>query len=80
MLGKLEAPEGMQAHVLGAGCGMLDFSASAADTMRGFPHLARHDPFDRMLLAQAWTEGLTLVTTDKVLLGLGLDYIVDAAK
>lgn len=80
MLGKLDAPEGMQAHILAAGDEMLSYSATAADTLRGFPELARHDPFDRMLLAQAWAEGLLFMTTDSVLLGLGLNYVVDASK
>lgn len=38
------------------------------------------DPFDRMLLAQAKTEGLALVTVDIDILKLKLDYVIDASK
>jgi PIN domain nuclease of toxin-antitoxin system len=39
-------------------------------TLRQLPDLHR-DPFDRMLLAQANADGLTLVTSDRVLAGYG---------
>lgn len=39
---------------------------------------AHKDPFDRMLLTQARTEGLRFLTADKDLLKAEVDYIVDA--
>ena len=33
------------------------------------------DPFDRLLIAQAYDERLTLLTRDKAILGLGLDGV-----
>lgn len=37
---------------------------------------AHPDPFDRLLIAQAQGERLTLLTRDAAILGLGLDGIV----
>ena len=78
MIGKLNAPANCEQVVYDANNEVLAFSAKAADGLRNFPSLIRHDPFDRMLVAQAEAERITLLTSDKVLLGLGLDYIVDA--
>lgn len=61
-----------------AGLRELPFRERHAVTMSQFPQLARHDPFDRMLLAQAQAEDLMLLTSDRVLLGLGHDWVVDA--
>jgi PIN domain nuclease of toxin-antitoxin system len=38
----------------------------------GLSRFAHRDPFDRMLVAQATIEGLTLVTSDRTLAGLGV--------
>lgn len=78
MIGKLNAPHDCQRMVLEAGDELLSWSPAAADALRDFPQLARHDPFDRFLLAQARTEGLVFLTSDTTLLGLGLDFIQDA--
>ena len=56
----------------------LEFDASHAQAIDNFPSLIRHDPFDRMLLAQAFSEGLILLTSDETLLRLGLNYVLDA--
>lgn len=37
----------------------------------------RADPFDRLLIAQAYDERLTLLTRDAAILGLGLDGVVE---
>ncbi len=63
-LGKLEVPRNFQ-EVLGSqSFEMLDITADHAHAIGG---LADHhrDPFDRMLVAQAKTEGLSLVTRDR---------------
>lgn len=60
------------------GFALLDVTAEHAEGLRGFPELVRHDPFDRLIIAQAVTEGLTLITADRVLLDLGRDFVVDA--
>ena len=44
-----------------------------------FPTLVRHDPFDRMIFAQAASRpNTTFFTADKTLIALGLDWVVDA--
>ena len=45
----------------------LDLTAVHAMALRTLPYL-HADPFDRLLIAQAMTEGHTLVTTDKKVL------------
>lgn len=56
----------------------LDVTAEHAAAIREIPELARHDPFDRLLVAQSICTGLDLMTADRVLLGLGRKHIVDA--
>jgi len=63
-LGKLAAPDDLE-HQVHAG-GFLPLPISIAHAVAA-GQLARHheDPFDRMLIAQAFAEGLTIVTHDK---------------
>jgi PIN domain nuclease of toxin-antitoxin system len=63
-LGKLAAPGDLE-HQVQAG-GFLPLPISIAHGIAA-GQLARHheDPFDRMLIAQARAEGLTIVTRDK---------------
>lgn len=79
MLGKIDLPDGLLGLIVDQGLAMLPVSGEHAAGLRGFPELVRHDPFDRMIIAQAAVDGLTLVTADRVLLGLGRDFVVDAA-
>lgn len=62
-LGKLAAPDDLVAGIVGQGFSPLPISWHHADLAGALP---RHhaDPFDRMLVAQAEAEGLTLVTRD----------------
>ena len=52
-------------------------SQSAANITR-YPALHHHDPFDRLLLAQAVNHDLLLITSDRRLVRLDLDTIHDA--
>jgi len=63
-LGKLAAPDDLEQQVHAGG--FLPLPVSIAHGVAA-GELARHhdDPFDRMLIAQAYTEGLTIVTRDK---------------
>jgi PIN domain nuclease of toxin-antitoxin system len=63
-LGKLAAPDDL-GHQVQAG-GFLPLPVSIAHGVAA-GQLARHheDPFDRILIAQARAEGLTIVTRDK---------------
>jgi PIN domain nuclease of toxin-antitoxin system len=78
MLGKLTLPDGFEGRLEQQGLRMLDISAAHAAGIRGFRELARHDPFDRVLLAQAVAERLTLLTADRALLAMGHPQVVDA--
>lgn len=76
--GKLKAPERLVDLLGDIGFQELPFKGSAVAKLREFPSLARHDPFDRMILATAIDRGLTLLTSDSVLLSLGHPLIVDS--
>jgi PIN domain nuclease of toxin-antitoxin system len=80
MLGKLEAPDKLLDAISSAGLKTLIFSMRHADALSYFPDLSRHDPFDRMLLAQVETEGSVFLTSDGILLGQGIDYVFDARQ
>jgi len=63
-LGRLQIPDTIEAGVVDSGFEKLPISFSHAESAA---HLPPHhaDPFDRMLVAQARAEGLTLVTHDR---------------
>lgn len=80
MLGKLDLPVGLPAVLDEQGFAVLDVTAAHAEGLRTFPELIRHDPFDRLIIAQAHIEGLRLLTADRILLGLERDFVVDAGR
>lgn len=62
-LGKLEAPDDLRQQLAGSGMRELPISFAHAEELRSLP--AHHrDPFDRMLIAQARSEAMTLVSAD----------------
>jgi PIN domain nuclease of toxin-antitoxin system len=62
-LGKLSAPDDLERQVDESGFVLLAISVAHGIAASQLP---RHhdDPFDRMLIAQAYAEGLTIVTRD----------------
>ena len=62
-VGKLEVPGDLHAHVLETGVRVLGLSADHGLAVASLP-LHHRDPFDRLLIAQARQEELTLVTAD----------------
>lgn len=62
-LGKLEAPPDLESELRQAGFDLLAITFGHAERAGELP-LHHRDPFDRMLIAQAQIEGLTLVTRD----------------
>ena len=80
MLGKLSVPFPLPEVLTAQGFALLNITAEHADALRDYPELMRHDPFDRLLVAQADRAGLRLLTADKVLLGLQRKFIVDATR
>ncbi len=63
-IGKLVLPAGFPGLVRESGYAPLAYSAAHAHRLEGLP-LHHRDPFDRMLIAQALEEGLTILTSDK---------------
>ncbi len=80
MLGKLSVPAALSEVLTGQGLLLLNITAEHAEAIRDYPELTRHDPFDRLLVAQADRAGLQLLTADKVLLSLQKEFILDATK
>jgi len=70
MLGRLAMPAELVQTLRDDGYDLLALTAEDAQAVATVQDLARHDLFDRMLLAQASGRGLTLMTADRVLLGL----------
>lgn len=64
-IGKLQLPENFDLAVSEAGFDMLAFTVDHAHWLNRL-ELYHRDPFDRMLIAQALHEGLTIVTQDRV--------------
>ncbi len=62
-LGKLDAPDDLEAHLVAQGFKPLPVTFRHTERVSALPRL-HDDPFDRMLLAQAHIEGLVLVTKD----------------
>lgn len=65
-LGKLTAPDDLQEQVISNGFTELRLTIAHGLAMGELP-LHHKDPFDRMLIAQARVEGLTLVTSDRAM-------------
>jgi PIN domain nuclease of toxin-antitoxin system len=65
-LGRLDLPDTIEAGVVESGFEKLLITFSHGERAAGLPPHHR-DPFDRMLVAQAQAEGLTLVTHDRLL-------------
>lgn len=65
-LGRLEAPDDLEAAIEGAG--FIKRAITFADVQRLGSLPAHHkDPFDRMLVAQALVEGVPLVSCDPLI-------------
>ena len=62
-LGKLTIDGDIDAEVKGSGIPLLGVELAHVETVRNLP-LHHRDPFDRMLIAQAQVEGLTILTSD----------------
>ncbi len=73
-LGKLGAPDDLEQQILASGFALLAMSVTHAMAAGQLP---RHheDPFDRMLIAQALAEQMTVVTRDKRFADYGVQVI-----
>jgi PIN domain nuclease of toxin-antitoxin system len=73
-LGKLEVPEALATAVVEEGFEPLPITFNHAERAGALPPHHR-DPFDRMLVAQALVEGLTVVTHDPAFEPYGVDLL-----
>jgi PIN domain nuclease of toxin-antitoxin system len=73
-LGRLTLPDAVEAGVAASGFEKLLITFSHAERAAALPPFHR-DPFDRMLVAQAQAEGLTLVTHDRLLEPYGVPIL-----
>ena len=80
MLGKMTVPADLSKRLPDQGLELLSLTGEHAEAIREFPELIRHDPFDRLIVAQASCTGLRLLTADQVLLDLRRDFILDASR
>jgi PIN domain nuclease of toxin-antitoxin system len=80
MLGRVTVPDDLERALGEQGLIPLSITAAHASALYRFPEVVRHDPFDRLLMAQAMVEGMRLITADRVLLGLGHEWVVDASR
>jgi PIN domain nuclease of toxin-antitoxin system len=62
-VGKLTVPDEFHAHVVGTGIRVLGLSPDHGLAVASLP-LHHRDPFDRLLIAQARQERMTLATAD----------------
>ena len=80
MLGKLDLPDAFDVALAEQGITYLSVTAEHAAGIEEFPELLRHDPFDRLLVAQASQERCDLLTADRALLTTTLPFVVDATR
>jgi PIN domain nuclease of toxin-antitoxin system len=73
-VGKLRLQESFEAGVESSGFSKLNVTFAHAEQVATLP-LHHHDPFDRLLIAQARIEGLTLVSNDQWLVPYGVPLI-----
>lgn len=80
LLGRLEVPDDFPRQLERSGLTSLTLDTDHASALAAFPELVRHDPFDRLILAQARVERATLLTANRTLLSLDLSQVVDARR
>ena len=79
MLGKIKLDQSLRELIAVHKFVSLPFKTEDALGVYSFPSLIRHDPFDRMILATALANNASLITSDRKLLVLGFDWIIDSS-
>lgn len=74
-IGKLDLPDDFEEVLDGQAFSKLPVTVDHAHTIAGLPMIHR-DPFDRMLVAQAVVEGMTIVTRDRRIAEYGVDVLL----
>ncbi|MCZ4499997.1 MAG: hypothetical protein JWQ74_2552 [Marmoricola sp.] len=80
MQGTLATPPDLPELLRSFGFAALPLEDRHVVGLRAFESLVGHDPFDRMLLAQALVDKLDFLTADGRLLALDLPWIIDATQ
>lgn len=78
MVSKIKIPQDLIAACKETGLVELPVFSDHGMALINFPALAKHDPFDRILLAQARVEEVLFLTADDLLLATKLDFVKDA--
>lgn len=74
-IGKLDLPDDFEEVLNGQAFSALPVTVGHAHAIAGLLSIHR-DPFDRMLVAQAVVEGMTIVTRDRNIAEYGIDVVV----
>jgi PIN domain nuclease of toxin-antitoxin system len=74
--GKLSVPADLPERLDEMDMTLLPISAAHAWSVRNLPRLRHGDPFDRLMVAQAMAEGMTLVTHDRKLRDYGCELFL----
>jgi PIN domain nuclease of toxin-antitoxin system len=72
--GKLSLPTELETIVTNEGFAVLSVTFSHLRRLAGLPRLHR-DPFDRMMIAQALSEGIPIATNDRVFAAYGAQIL-----
>lgn len=79
MVGKIKLNLPLNELLAQLNFGSLPMRVEDALETYSLPSLARHDPFDRLIVATTKAHGARLITSDRKLLNLGFDWILDSA-
>jgi PIN domain nuclease of toxin-antitoxin system len=74
-IGKLDLPDDFEEVLDSQAFSKLPVTVDHAHAIAGLPAIHR-DPFDRMLVAQAVVEGMTIVTRDRRVAEYGVDVLL----
>lgn len=80
MLGKIKLNQPLGELLEQLNFGSLPFRVEDALETYSLTSLTGHDPFDRMILAAARAHGAQLITSDRKILELGFDWVLDSSK
>lgn len=78
MLGKIQLNQPLSELLNQLYFGSLTYRVEDALETYSLSGLIGHDPFDRMILATTKAHGAKLITSDRKLLELGFDWILDS--
>ena len=79
MNGKLNLGTSVSKFVEELDARALPLRAEDALEVQSLPSLARNDPFDRLIVATSKANGAKLITSDRKMLNLGFDWILDSS-